>query len=64
LAAKLSSLQPGELAPPLQIADWFVIVRLEKFCPAQLDKSIQAQLIDELYEQWLQDRLNELSVNT
>lgn len=64
LAAKISSLQPGELAPPLQVADWFVIVRLEKFFPAQLDKSIQAQLIDELYEQWLQDRLNELSVNT
>jgi hypothetical protein len=64
LAQKLSSLQPGELAPPLQVADWFVIVRLEKFLPAQLDKIIQARLIDEMYEQWLQSRLNELSVSS
>jgi parvulin-like peptidyl-prolyl isomerase len=63
LAAKLSSLQPGELSPPLQIADWFVVVRLEKFLPAQLDRAMQARLIDELYEQWLQARLNELSMS-
>jgi parvulin-like peptidyl-prolyl isomerase len=64
LAQKLSSLQPGELAPPLQIADWFVLVRLEKFLPAQLDKVIQVRLMDELYEQWLQARLNELMMTT
>ncbi|WP_310489542.1 peptidylprolyl isomerase [Chamaesiphon sp. VAR_69_metabat_338] len=64
LAQKLSSLQPGELAPPLQVADWFAIVRLEKFIPAQLDKVTQTRLIDELYEQWLQSRLHELSIDT
>ena len=64
LAQKLSSLQPGELSPPLQIADWFVVVRLEKFLPAQLDKVTQARLTDELYEQWMQSRLNELSIDT
>ncbi len=64
LAQKLRSLQPGELSPPLQVADWFVIVRLEKFIPAQLDKVTQARSIDELYEQWIQSRLNELSIDT
>jgi hypothetical protein len=63
LAAKLSSLQPGELSPPVQIADWFVVVRLEKFLPAQLDRAMQARLIDELSEQWLQARLNELRMS-
>jgi hypothetical protein len=63
LAAKLSSLQPGELSPPVQIADWFVVVRLEKFLPAQLDRAMQARLIDELSKQWLQARLNELRMS-
>jgi PPIC-type PPIASE domain len=63
LAKKLSSLQPGELSPPLQVADWFVVVRLEKILPAQLDKLMQTRLIDELYEQWLQARLHELSMS-
>ncbi|WP_309734205.1 peptidylprolyl isomerase [Chamaesiphon sp. OTE_75_metabat_556] len=63
LAQKLRSLQPGQLAPPLQIADWFVVVRLEKFLPAQLDQVVQSRLIDELYEQWLQARLHDLSMS-
>ncbi|WP_373541822.1 peptidylprolyl isomerase [Chamaesiphon sp.] len=60
LAQKLLSLQPGQLSPPVAIADWFVIVRLEKYLPAQLDKLMRSRLIDEMYEQWLQTKLNEL----
>ena len=63
LAAKLRSLQPGQLAAPVQIADWFVIVRLEKHLPAQLDEAMRMRLIDELYEQWIQERLNQLLIN-
>jgi parvulin-like peptidyl-prolyl isomerase len=62
LAQKLSSLPLGQLSPPLQVADWFVIVRVEKRLPAQLDKSMQARLIDEMYEQWLQGKLSQLTV--
>jgi parvulin-like peptidyl-prolyl isomerase len=61
LAQKLSSLKPGQLAPPLQIADWFVVVRLEKYLPAQLDRSMRSRLIDEMYEQWMQNKLNQLA---
>jgi parvulin-like peptidyl-prolyl isomerase len=63
LAQKLKSLQPGEVSPPLSVADWFIIVRLEKFIPAQLDRVMQARAIDELYEQWMQSRLAELSID-
>jgi parvulin-like peptidyl-prolyl isomerase len=63
LAQKLSSLKPGQIAPPLQVVDWFVLVRLEKYLPAQLDKSMRARLIDELYEQWMQERINRLSAD-
>ena len=64
LAQKLLSLQPGQLAPPVQIADWFVIVRLEKYLPAQLDPVMRARLIDEMYEQWLQAKLNQLPIDS
>jgi parvulin-like peptidyl-prolyl isomerase len=64
LAQKLSALKPGQLAPPLSVVDWFVIVRLEKYLPAQLDKSMRARLIDEMYEQWIQDKLNRLTGDT
>ncbi len=63
LAQKLSSLKPGQLSPPIQVAEWFVIVRLEKYFPAQLDEAMQARLIDELYEQWMQERLNQLTTD-
>ncbi|AFY94068.1 peptidylprolyl isomerase [Chamaesiphon minutus] len=60
LAQKLSSLKPGQLSTPVQIADWFVVVRLEKYLPAQLDKTMRSRLVEELYEQWLQAKLAQL----
>ncbi|WP_310419582.1 peptidylprolyl isomerase [Chamaesiphon sp. OTE_8_metabat_110] len=64
LAQKIATLKPGQLAPPLQVADWFVLVRLEKYLPAQLDKTLRARLIDELYEQWIQSKLAQISVKS
>jgi hypothetical protein len=64
LAAKIRSLQPGQLSAPVQIAEWFVIVRLEKNLPAKLDEAMQMRLTDELYEQWMQERLNQLIVDS
>jgi parvulin-like peptidyl-prolyl isomerase len=60
LARKILSLKAGQLAPPVKIADWFVIVRLEKYLPAQLDQDMRGKLIGELYAQWLQNKLNQL----
>jgi len=64
LSQKILSLQPGQLSPPLQIADWFVIVRLEQYLPAQLDPAMRSRLIDEMYEQWIQTKLNQLTART
>ena len=63
LAQALLSLKVGEVSAPVQIADWFILVRLEKYLPAQLDKSMRRRLTDELYELWLQQEVNKL-VNT
>jgi parvulin-like peptidyl-prolyl isomerase len=57
LAQKLRSLKIGELAYPIQIVDWFAIVKLERYLPAQLDHPMRIRLIDELYDRWLQEKL-------
>lgn len=64
LAQKLSSLKPGQLAPPLQVADWFAIIQLQKHLPAQLDQYMQARLIDEMFDRWMQVKLNQLGVTS
>ena len=53
----LSVSQPGRLWPPCIVSDWFVIVRLEKFLPAQFDASTQQYLLNELFETWLQTKI-------
>jgi hypothetical protein len=36
-------------------------VRLEKLIPAQLDESMRQQLLNSLFEAWLNEQLNQLS---
>lgn len=57
LAQILSLSQPGQLAPPTRVGEWLVIVRLEKFMPAQLDDSMRRRLLNERFETWLQEQL-------
>ncbi|MEI1373990.1 peptidylprolyl isomerase [Nostoc sp. UHCC 0926] len=56
----LSSSQPGQILPPTRIADWFVILRLEKFIPAQLDEVMKVRLLNELFETWLQEQQKQI----
>ncbi|MBC6479488.1 MAG: peptidylprolyl isomerase [Hormoscilla sp. GM7CHS1pb] len=57
LAKILSVSQPGQLWPPRKLGEWFVIVRLEKMIPAQLDDGMRRQLMDELFENWLREEI-------
>jgi len=56
----LSISQPGQLWPPQVLADWFVIVRLEKFIPAKLDDAMRRRLIEELFETWLKEKVQKI----
>jgi parvulin-like peptidyl-prolyl isomerase len=56
LAKILSVCQPGQLVPPTRLGDWIVIVRLEKFLPAQLDNPMRQRLLNELFEEWVRER--------
>jgi parvulin-like peptidyl-prolyl isomerase len=65
LARVLSMSQPGQLWPPTQLGEWVVIVRLEKFIPAQLDEPMRQRLLNELFNTWLQEQLHQANpVNT
>jgi parvulin-like peptidyl-prolyl isomerase len=64
MARMLSISQPGQLWPPTRIGEWMIIVRLEKFMPAQLNQSTQNRLLQELFQQWLQEQLKTVSIET
>jgi hypothetical protein len=56
----LSVSQPGQLWPPRPLTEWMIIIRLEKFIPAQLDDAMRLRLIDELFETWLREQLAQI----
>jgi parvulin-like peptidyl-prolyl isomerase len=59
LVQMLSISQPGQLWLPTRIGEWFVIVRLEKFLPVQLDQSMRSRLLNELFETWLSEQISQ-----
>ena len=56
----LSVSHPGQLWPPRNLAEWFVIVRLEQFIPAQLDDTMRRRLIDEMFETWIAEQIKQM----
>lgn len=59
----LSSCQPGQISAPTRIAEWFVIVRVEKFIPAQLDEPMKARLLNQLFEGWMQEQQKQVVIS-
>lgn len=57
IASLLKKSQVGVLNPPIRIENWYVILRLEKFLPAQLDDAMRQRLMNEQLEAWLQTEL-------
>ncbi|MBC6471941.1 MAG: peptidylprolyl isomerase [Hormoscilla sp. GM102CHS1] len=57
LAKILSVSKPGQLWPPRKLGEWFVVVRLEKMIPVQLDDGMRRKLMDELFEKWLWEEI-------
>uniref|UniRef100_A0A832M3Z9 peptidylprolyl isomerase n=1 Tax=Oscillatoriales cyanobacterium SpSt-402 TaxID=2282168 RepID=A0A832M3Z9_9CYAN len=55
IAKLLLTSKPGQLLPPTRLNEWFILLRLEKFLPAQLDHAMQQRLLNELFENWLKE---------
>jgi parvulin-like peptidyl-prolyl isomerase len=63
IARLLKASKPGQISQPIRLDEWFIIVRLEKFIPAQLNNAMRQQLINELFGQWLSEQLNKQQIN-
>lgn len=54
--------QPGQLWPPTRVEDWWVIIRLEKFMPAQIDEAMRRRLLEEMFVTWLKEESQKFEV--
>ena len=57
VAEKLRTSQPGQLWPPFFLVDIWVILRLDSWDSARLNDDAREQLLDELFSEWLQQRV-------
>jgi parvulin-like peptidyl-prolyl isomerase len=57
IAEKLSTLKPGQLSPLFKLENSFVFVKLDRLITAQFTPEMRQQLLDELFEQWLQSQI-------
>ncbi len=64
IAQKLIMSKPGELSAPIKVGEWFLILRLEKSMPAQLDAPMRQRLMNELFEIWLREQINPVKQET
>jgi parvulin-like peptidyl-prolyl isomerase len=53
----LKSTPVGQLCPPTQIGEWWIILRLEKYIASQLDEPLRQRLRNDLFQQWLTQQL-------
>jgi PPIC-type PPIASE domain len=57
IAYHLIGLEPGELSPLFQLNGLHIFIRLEQRLPARFDDEMKGQLMEELFEQWVQSQV-------
>lgn len=58
IAEMLRISQPAQLWPPCQLEDWWVVVRLDKKIPAQLNSHMERRIRDECFEAWVKQQID------
>ncbi len=61
MRASVDMANPGELIGPLKIRELWYLFRVENVLPAVLDGTMQRKLEDELFEQWLEDKIKRIN---
>jgi hypothetical protein len=46
----------------MRLENWFIILRLEKLIPAQLDDTMRSQLQNRLFEAWLTQEMSKVQI--
>lgn len=57
LSQLLQKQRTGKLYPPTQFEQWVIILRLEKKIPASLTDTLRQRLIEQQYQEWLQQEI-------
>ena len=60
ISSRLRVGQPGQLWPPFAVDRFWVLLRLEEHLPARLNDETRSRMMDELFEAWLQSRVEML----
>lgn len=55
LAERLRTTSPGVLMQPFQIAEWWLVARLESYTPASFDEATAERMAGELFDQWVRE---------
>ena len=53
LVEKLRVAQPGVLLEPFRIADWWLVVRLERYSPATFTPDVSDRMCREMFDAWI-----------
>lgn len=56
---RLIGLEPKQLSPIFQLDEHHLILRLDRWLPAQFNSKTQQQLLDELFEQWMRSQIEQ-----
>jgi parvulin-like peptidyl-prolyl isomerase len=64
MANILAQSQPGQLWPPMTIGEWVVIIRMEQRISARLDEVMRQKLVNDLFNEWIQQELSSQSKMT
>ncbi|NER49590.1 MAG: peptidylprolyl isomerase [Symploca sp. SIO1A3] len=62
LKTALDSASPGELIGPLEINGGYALFRVEQFLPATLEGKLKQDLQNQLFEQWLEEKLQGMNI--
>lgn len=62
LKAAIDLAQPGDIIGPLEIDDRFCLFRIEQLLPAVLEGGLKQELKNQLFEQWLQEKIQGLDI--
>jgi parvulin-like peptidyl-prolyl isomerase len=63
IVQKLSISKEGQLWTPMKLENWYIIIRLEKLIPAQLDDATGAILLNHLFEKWLGEQIQQTPIS-
>ena len=56
LVEKLRVAQPGVLLEPFRIADWWLVVRLERYSPATFTEEVSDRMCREMFDAWIAEQ--------